>query len=158
MGDRAPRVGEGSLRGVSEPVTPPPSSPLAFERDEAQLPAFPALPRPPVAHAVAIPARGVSNGSRFDGRGAGNGGKLDGPWMQNAWKSVRAMERKWQRLREERGDAVHSALQQATALISEVLDLTPLRARTRPADVSLLPGKNTRATRGSEEQRRPRGV
>ena len=88
---------------------PPESQRLAESTRKESVPNFPAeLPRPPSAH-LQTPTSAITNG-----------GKLDGPWMANAWQSVRAMERKWQRLRDARGDAVHAALQQANAVISEV--------------------------------------
>lgn len=78
------------------------------------LPHFPAvLPRPPPS---AVP----QNGKAAAARGCG---KVDGKWMQDAWQSVKGMERKWQRLRDARGTAVQSALYQATAVISEVSPL-----------------------------------
>jgi hypothetical protein len=79
------------------------------------LPDFPSeLPRPPSAHQQAQTSAFAAAGS------ISNGGKLDAKWMANSWQSVRAMERKWERLRDARGDAVHAALQQASAVISEV--------------------------------------
>ena len=72
------------------------------------LPQFPAvLPRPP------------SGASRVSAP-ASQEGTLDGQWMSEAWRSVKGMERKWERLRQARGSAVSSALDQATAVISEV--------------------------------------
>ncbi len=71
------------------------------------LPQFPAvLPRPPGVSRVPAPAS--------------QEGTLDGQWMSEAWRSVKGMERKWERLRQARGTAVSSALDQATAVISEV--------------------------------------
>jgi hypothetical protein len=70
------------------------------------VPQFPVLPRPPPGSA------GVPGTSQV--------GTLDGQWMSEAWRSVKGMERRWERLRQARGTAVSSALDQATAVISEV--------------------------------------
>lgn len=79
------------------------------------VPQFPAvLPRPPPGSA------GVPGTSQV--------GTLDAQWMSEAWRSVKGMERRWERLRQARGTAVSSALDQATAVISEVGEERAARA------------------------------
>lgn len=72
------------------------------------VPQFPAvLPQPP-SYIARVPV-------------VSQVGTLDGKWMTEAWKSVKGMERRWERLRQARGTAVSSAMDQATAVISEVV-------------------------------------
>jgi len=94
-------------------IQAPPSTPGRCDGDVAHayssgtshspVPQFPpVLPQPP------------SQGER----------SFEGKWMSEAWQSVKGMERKWERLRQARENAVLSALDQATAVISEVIQLT----------------------------------
>jgi len=110
---------------TTSPGGSPSRGPLAVHAPLPLPPLLAVLPRPPSAAAASI------------GKAAA-GGKLDGQWMQDAWQSVKGMERKWQRLRDARGDAVHLALHQANAVISEV------SRRTAVALQHIQPGSATR--------------